>query len=176
MLARSLIREVAPAGMADSASANSAAQAVPSALAEVTLGILCSPLRSSLSDPRHSHDGGPALTMRAPCHALSQAQAVDSVRQVLLNRLPARAAAMAKLPPGGRFCRAVYVPLTTTGRSSGRTRNEAGPGFRFAHPGYLGSQDDAHLRTERHQSWRSGGGRPANQFDRLCAAGCGIDA
>ena len=31
---------------------------------------------------------------------------------------------MAKVPPGGRFCRAVYAPLTTTGRSSPRTRNE----------------------------------------------------
>ena len=53
------VREVAPAGMADSASANSAAQAVPNSLADVTLGILW---RSSLSDLRHSHDGGPALT------------------------------------------------------------------------------------------------------------------
>src|SRR2546422_11697673 len=116
MLARSLIREVAPAGMAESASANSAAQAVPDTFAEVTPGILCSPLRSSRSDPRHSHDGGPASTMRAPCHAVPRAQAVDSVQQVLPNRLPVPPAIMAKLPPGGRFCRAVYVPLTTTGR------------------------------------------------------------
>jgi len=42
----------------------------------------------------------------------------------MLDRLPAGAAAMAKLPPGGRFCRAVYDPLTTTGRSSARTQNE----------------------------------------------------
>src|SRR5258708_32736269 len=64
MLARSLIREVAPVGMADSPSANSAAQAVPNTLAEVTPDILCSPLRSSLGPARHSHDGDPAVN---PC-------------------------------------------------------------------------------------------------------------
>jgi hypothetical protein len=43
MLARSLIREVAPADEGDSASANSAAQATQIALAERMPGILCSP-------------------------------------------------------------------------------------------------------------------------------------
>src|SRR6266404_6184267 len=175
MLARSLIRDVAPAGMADSASANSAAQAVPNTLAEVTLGILCSPLRSSLSDPRHSHDGGPALTIRAPCHAVLWPQALDPVQQALLNQLSARPGATAKLPPGGRFCRAVYAPLTTTGRSSARTQNETpAPDFALLIRGYAGSQDDAHQRTKRHQSRVSGQQRQANQFGQLCAAGCGI--
>jgi hypothetical protein len=45
MLARSLIRDVAPAGIADDASASNAAQATPNTLADKTLGILCSPLR-----------------------------------------------------------------------------------------------------------------------------------
>src|SRR6476661_4173845 len=123
MLARSLIREVAPAGMADSASANSAAQAIPNTLAEVTLGILCSPLRSSRSDPRHSHDGGPQLTMRASCHAFPRAQAVDSIEQAFPDGLLIPPAMMAKLPAGGRFCRAVYAPLTIKGRSSARTES-----------------------------------------------------
>src|ERR1700681_4776479 len=100
MLARSLIREVAPAGMADSASANSAAQAVPNTLAEVTLGILCSPLRSSLSDPRHSHDGGPALTMRAPCQAFRGLKLLIPFSKSAEPQ-PVRAAIMAKLPLGG---------------------------------------------------------------------------
>src|SRR4029450_14121943 len=87
MLARSLIREVAPAGTADSASANNAAQAVPNTLAEVTPGILWLPAEVFTLGPRHSHDGDPALTMRAPCHALRGPQAIDSIQQVLLNRL-----------------------------------------------------------------------------------------
>src|SRR5258708_5432172 len=55
---------------------------------------------------------------------LPRPQAVDFVHQALLNRQPARVAAKAKLPPGGRFCRAVYAPLTTTGRSSARTQTQ----------------------------------------------------
>src|SRR6266481_10195934 len=62
--------------------------------------------------------------MRAPCHAVLWPQALDPVQQALLNQLSARPGATAKLPPGGRFCRAVYAPLTTTGRSSARTQNE----------------------------------------------------
>jgi hypothetical protein len=53
----------------------------------------------------------------------------------LLNRLPRRAAATAKLPAGGRFCRAVYAPLTTTGRSSARTQTETPAPVRLADPG-----------------------------------------
>jgi hypothetical protein len=45
-----LIREVAPAGIADDASASHAAQTTRNTLAEYTLGILCSPLRSSPLD------------------------------------------------------------------------------------------------------------------------------
>src|ERR1700677_4512601 len=47
MLARSLIRDVAPAGIADDVSSSNA-QAAPHTLADKTLGILCSPLRSWL--------------------------------------------------------------------------------------------------------------------------------
>src|SRR5258708_4531551 len=62
--------------------------------------------------------------MRAPCHDVPRPRAVVFVQQALLSRQPARIAATAKLPPGGRFCRAVYAPLTTTGRSSARTQTE----------------------------------------------------
>ncbi len=31
------------------------------------------------------------------------------------NRAPAKVAAAAKLPPGGRFCRVIYVALTIEG-------------------------------------------------------------
>jgi hypothetical protein len=45
MLATSLIRDVAPAGIVDTASDSHAAKTTPNTLADKTLGILCSPLR-----------------------------------------------------------------------------------------------------------------------------------
>jgi hypothetical protein len=54
-----LIRDIAPAGGADSASAASAAQTSRNMFAEWTLDILCSPLRSWPGRAHHSHDGDP---------------------------------------------------------------------------------------------------------------------
>jgi hypothetical protein len=68
-----LIREVAAAGLAGNsvASASTTAQATRIRFAENTLGILCSPLRSSLEIAGSfatPMTAVPALTMRAPCH------------------------------------------------------------------------------------------------------------
>src|ERR1035438_1534474 len=77
------------------------------------------PAEVSTSGPaRHSHDGDPALTMRDRCHAHLSDQDIDIILLFLRGRFRIGARAAAKLPRCGRFCRAVYAPLTIKGRSS----------------------------------------------------------
>ena len=54
-------------------------------------------------------------------------------------RRGAASPATAKLPLGGRFCRAIYASLTITRAEAGRLHRPRGP-------------DHAHLRTERHHA------------------------
>jgi hypothetical protein len=74
-----LIRDVAPAGKGDNASASSAAQVTQISLAERMPGILCSPRGLPPDCLRHSHDGGPALTMRGSCHVAVLMQCLDII-------------------------------------------------------------------------------------------------
>src|ERR1700719_1840608 len=76
------------------------------------------PAEVSTSGPaRHSHDGDPALTMRDRCHPHLSDQDIDIIVLFLRLGFLIGLRAAAKLPRGGRFCRAVYAPLTIKGRS-----------------------------------------------------------
>src|SRR5215207_593314 len=86
MLARSLIREVAPADEGESPSATSAAQATQISLAERMPGILCSPQGLPPDRWRHSHDCDPVLTMRGSCHVGLPGQCLDIAERSLERR------------------------------------------------------------------------------------------
>ena len=81
---------------------------------------------------------------------------IDLLYKILGAGAGGRRAATAKLPLPGRFCRAIYVSLTTKGRSS-RSHRE--------------TKCDAHLRTERHHSRVIRRQCQANLVDRFFAAG-----
>src|SRR3984957_21331148 len=58
--------------------------------------------------------------MRDRCHAPPSNQDIDIVVVFFRDGFGIGPRAAAKLPRGGRFCRAVYAPLTIKGRSFGQ--------------------------------------------------------
>src|SRR4030081_2653180 len=139
MLARSLIRDVAPAGERDSANATSAAQASQISLAERMPGILCSPRGLPPDRWRHSHDGDPGLTMRGSCHVAFPRQCLD------ISGCSLEA-----------WCRGGF---TMKGETAARRQILPGRlrviNHKKAKVSRLSRRDhhDAHLRTERHHAW-----------------------
>src|SRR5256885_1741399 len=157
ILARSLMREVALADATESASADSAAQATPRILTQRTPGILCSPrlltTRTICDTPMTSwSDAFLASAVPTRGRGISRLNRLNkSLRIGASRRLPRGA----KLPPPGRFCRAVYASLTIKQRM-----------WRIDHPDCF----DAHLRTEWHHAWNAGQPGQANELRHLRVA------
>src|SRR5215212_10088103 len=165
MLARSLIREVAPTDEGDSPSASIAAQATQISLAERMPGILCSPRGLQPDRWRHSHDGDPQLTMRGSCHVGLSGQCLDIAERSLKPQCRGgfitmgETAARRQILPG-------YLRIINHKEAKVPKRRRS----LYSHA-EITEITDAHLRTERHHAWIAREPHAANQLDRLLAAG-----
>src|SRR5215208_3015421 len=170
MLARSLIREVAPTDEGDSPSASSAAQATQISLAERMPGILCSPRGLQPDRWRHSHDGGPLLTMRGSCHVGLPGQCLD-----IAERLPERRCRGGFTRMGETAARRQILPgyLRIINHKEAKVPRRRRSLYSHAE---ITEITDAHLRTERHHAWIAREPHAANQLDRLLASGSAVDS